>query len=66
MEEIISIPVIVGDDGDEKNLQFVLIDSEWMNIRLDGKEICRLDWDSNLELAIKRMLEMWGTEEDGC
>lgn len=64
MKESIKISVIVGEDGDDKYLEFSNDGEGWLTLSLGGKEICRLDWDSNLKLAVERMLEIWKVEDE--
>lgn len=61
MEEIVRIPVIVGED--EKELEFGMTEDNVIIVKLDNKEICRCDWDKNLKEGFERMLEIWKTEE---
>lgn len=60
MNETIAINVSVGERV--KELSFVHVDG-YMTIKLDGKEICWTEYD-NLKCTIKRMLEIWGDEDD--
>jgi hypothetical protein len=63
MEEIIRIPVLVGVEAVEKELDFKHNEEEEMiYLLLDGNEVCRFLWESGLESAIHRMIELWGTE----
>lgn len=56
MKETIEINVVT--DKGEKPLEFVN-DNDVIAVRFNGQFICEMDWNDNLRLAIKRMLEIW-------
>ena len=61
MKESIIIPVLIDEDGNEKNLSFNYED-DMLSLNLDGEKICYGDWSGNFKLAMERMLKVWGGE----
>lgn len=57
MKETIKLDIIdiVNDEG---ILEFEY-DMDVIEVKFNGEKICLLDWNSNLKIAIKRMLELW-------
>lgn len=57
MKETIKLDIIdiVNDEG---ILEFEY-DMDVIEVKFNGEKICSLDWNSNLKIAIKRMLELW-------
>jgi hypothetical protein len=56
MKETISIPVVTTED--DMVLTFEL-EENIISLQLNGREICRADWENNMKNAVWRMLEMW-------
>lgn len=63
MNEKIGISVYCGGKCEEKRLVFVYGSEGVLSLELDGKEICRNNWEDYFEVAFKRMLELWGTDD---
>lgn len=55
-KEAVSISVISGED--DAVLTFELEDNV-ISLQLNGREICRADWDNNMENVFCRMLDIW-------
>jgi len=62
-EEIIIINVVNIKDGESK-LSFHNDGEDVITLKLDGNEICRMDYNYNLAPIIERMLEIWGKGEE--
>ncbi len=56
MKETITLPVVCSES--EKELKFINED-DVITLQLDDKEICKFDYDGNLEPAMERMLKIW-------
>lgn len=63
MKESIITDAVSDYEDDTIELEFKN-DKDVVEIIFDGKEICRLDYHGNLKPVIKRMLEMWGDEDN--
>jgi len=59
MIQAIKIPVVVNGTG-ENELSFDYDEvEEDVCVYLDGKFICRMDYDENFKQAMKKMIEKW-------
>ena len=62
MKETITTEVNIID-GDESQLSFTY-NEDIITLKLDGKEICKMEYNYNLVPMIKRMIKMWGEPEE--
>lgn len=49
---------VVTDINDEAILE-IEYEDDVLTLKLDNKEICRMDWENNMLPLINRMKEMW-------
>ena len=58
MEESIIMKVVINDSYADKDLVFLNNDGVII-IKLNNKEICRVDYKNNFEIIIDRMKKIW-------
>lgn len=61
MEETITTDVTTKNK--EEQLSFTYED-DVISLRLNDKEICRMDYNYNFALIMERMLEIWGKSKE--